>query len=78
MNPGVPEEAGKTARSIIDVFKEQPHVFGLLLINIALLVFMFYALHQAATFREKMVDQVFENTKNIGEVLQQRGIPCPK
>jgi hypothetical protein len=78
MNPGIPEEAGQTARSLIDALKAQPHVVGLLIINAALLVFMFYALHEAATFRDKLVSQVFDNTKNIHDVLQQRAVPCPK
>ena len=78
MNPGVEEEAGKTARTIVDVFKEQPHVFGLLLIILAMLAFMFYALNSAANFREKLVGQVFENSKAIHAILQERSVPCPK
>jgi hypothetical protein len=78
MNPGAPEEVGQTARSLIDVFKAQPHVFGLLLIIVALLVFMFFALRSAADFREKMVNQVFENSKSIHQMLQERSVPCPK
>ena len=78
MNPGAQEEVGQTARSLIDVFKSQPHVFGFLLIILALLVFMFYALNSAANFREKLVGQVFENSKAIHQILQERSVPCPK
>ena len=78
MNPGLPEEAGQTARSFIDAIKTQPHVFGLLAVVIVLLLFMFYSLHEAASFRHKLVDQVFANTKSIHQVLQERAVPCPK
>jgi hypothetical protein len=78
MNPGAAEEAGQTARSLIDTLKSQPHVIGLLLVIIMLLAFMFYALTEAAQFRHKLVDQVFQNSKSISEMLQQRSVPCPK
>jgi hypothetical protein len=78
MNPGLPEEAGQTARSMIDALKAQPHVLGLLLVVIMLLLFMFYSLHEAANFREKLVNQVFANTQSIHEVLKERAVPCPK
>jgi hypothetical protein len=78
MNPGIPEEAGQTARSFIDAIKTQPHVFGLLAVVIVLLLFMFYALNEAASFRHKLVDQVFQNAKSINEMLQERSVPCPK
>jgi hypothetical protein len=48
-----------------------------LLVVIALLVFMFYALHSAAKFRETLVSQVFANTQTIHSMLSQRAVACP-
>lgn len=48
------EEVGK----VIDALKAQPALLALSLSNIALLVFIFYALHSAASFRDQLVNQV--------------------
>ena len=78
MTPGtIPDEAGQTARSLITVLKDQPVILGLLLVVIALLVFMFYALHSAAKFRETLVSQVFANTQAIHTMLSSRAVVCP-
>ena len=77
MNPTLPEEAGQTARSVIDGLKAQPAVLALTIANLALLVFIYYALHAGATFREKLINQVFENSQAIHTMLQQRSVACP-
>jgi hypothetical protein len=52
-------------------------VLALMAANFALLIFMFYALHGAATYREQLVKQVFDNSKQIHELLQRRSVDCP-
>jgi hypothetical protein len=70
MTPGTPiEEAGQTARSFIDALKGQPAVLTLSFINFALLIFIFYALQQAAGFREKLLNQVFENGRELSQII---------
>jgi uncharacterized membrane protein len=71
MTPGPVEEVGQTARSFIDALKGQPAVLTLSFINFALLIFIFYALQQAAAFREKLLNQVFENGKELNQLLTQ-------
>lgn len=75
--PGPTEEIGSTLRALIDAMRAQPAVLGLSLIIIAMLVFMFYALHAAGQFREALVNRVLANSENINTMLQQRAIACP-
>ena len=78
MNPGGPaEEASKVAGGFIDALKGQPALLAMIVANFALLAFIFYAAHDAAAYRETLVKQVFDNGKQIHELLQQRAIACP-
>jgi hypothetical protein len=66
---GPVEEVGQTARSIISGLSSQPATLALIVANFALLAFIFYALHGAAASREKLLNQVFENGKEIQQLL---------
>ena len=78
MNPGGPaEEAGKVAGGFIEALRGQPAVLALTVANFALLVFIFYALNSAAKYREGLMEQVFENSKRIHDLMQSRSVPCP-
>jgi hypothetical protein len=80
MNPTLPEEAGQTARSFIDAMKTQPALLAMIFTNIGMLVFIFYALHAAATFRESLVNRVLANAQAIHQntaALQERSVACP-
>jgi hypothetical protein len=71
MNPGAPEEIGQTARSFIDALKGQPATLAMAVVNFALLAFIFYALQRAAESREKLLEQVFQNGKELNQLLSQ-------
>jgi hypothetical protein len=58
MNPGPIEEGGKAVSGIVEALKAQPSVLALTVANLGMLAFLFYALHAAANFRDKMVTQV--------------------
>jgi hypothetical protein len=75
MNPGVSEEAGKAVVGIIDGLKAQPAVLALTVILIGLLVFMFYALHAAAGFRNMLQVQQAEYQKYVTEILSRCVVP---
>lgn len=75
MNPGVPEEAGATARSFIDALKSSPATLALIVANAAMLVFMFYALSKAAEFRENMLKNQFEYQREVSNLLARCIIP---
>jgi hypothetical protein len=78
MNPGPVEEGGKAVNSIIDALKQQPAVLALTIANMALLIFIFYALHGSAQTRSVLVNQVLENSKAINQILQTRSVSCPQ
>jgi len=78
MNPGVTEEAGSTVRALITALSGNPAVLALSIANLGLLVFMYYALHGSAEYRNKLTDQVLENSNAIHEIIQQRAIACPE
>ena len=74
---GPSEEIGQTARGLIDALKAQPAVLALTVALIVLLVFIFYAMHEAATFRDKLITQVLDNSQAIHALLQSRAVACP-
>jgi hypothetical protein len=74
---GPVEEVGSTARSLIDAMKGHPATLALTIANLALLIFIYYALHSGAQFREKMLDQVLANSSAIHTMLSQRSVACP-
>jgi hypothetical protein len=78
MNPTLPEEAGQTARSFLEIMKEQPALLGSIMTNIALIVFIFYALSSAAQYRETLTKQVLDNSASIHQLLSQRSVACPE
>jgi mannose/fructose-specific phosphotransferase system component IIA len=69
MNPGVVEEVGSTTRTFITSLKDHPAVLVLALCNLALIVFMYFALSAAATFRTALITQSFEYQKQTAELL---------
>lgn len=75
MNPGLGEEAGQTARSFIDALKQQPATLALIVANIAMLVFLFYALAKAAEFRESLLKNQFDYQKYVTELLAKCIVP---
>ena len=75
MNPGAVEEAGSTARTFIDALKAQPATLALIVANIAMLVFMFYALKKAGDFREMLLKSQFEYQHRTAELLAKCVVP---
>lgn len=75
MNPGPVEEAGKVAGGIIEALKGQPAVLALTITVIGMLVFIFYALHVAATFRDTMLKQQHDYQREVTQLLSQCVVP---
>ena len=76
MAPGPVEEAGQTARDIIDALKAQPAMLALSLAQIAMLVFMFYALSKGAEFRDSMIKTQNEYQIHVTELLSRCVVPA--
>jgi hypothetical protein len=75
MNPGVTEEAGKTARSFIETMKDNPALLVMAIANLALIIFMYFALSAAAEFRTELIKQSFEFQKSAAELLARCVVP---
>jgi Mn2+/Fe2+ NRAMP family transporter len=76
MNNGGPvQEAGKAVGGIIEALKQQPAVLALTVVLIGLLVFCFYALATAATFRNTMLTQQADYQKYVTEILSRCIVP---
>jgi predicted PurR-regulated permease PerM len=71
----IPEEVGSTTRSIIDALKSQPATLALIVANVAMLIFVFYAMAKAAEFRDTMIRGQFEYQKHVTELLSKCVVP---
>jgi hypothetical protein len=69
MNPGVTEEVGKTTRSFFDAMKDNPALLVMAIANLALIIFMYFALSAAAEFRTELIRQSFEFQKQAADLL---------
>jgi len=77
VSPGIPEEAGQTARSALDVFREQPFMLAMVLINIALLGYLYYESVQAHQDRRREIELLYDNRKFVGDLLARCNLPTP-
>ena len=75
MNPGPIESAEHVAGGIIDALKAQPAVLALSLAQIAMLVFLFYALGKAAEFREMSLKNQYELMRETSQLLAKCVVP---
>lgn len=50
----------ETLKGVVEALKGQPSLLAMTVANLALLAFIFYAMHSAATFRDTLVGRVFE------------------
>ena len=75
MNPGPVEEAGQTARSFIEALRQQPATLALIIANISLLVFIFYALAKGAEFRDQSLKNQFELMRETSLLLSKCIVP---
>jgi hypothetical protein len=62
-------EAGETARSVVDVFRSQPLVLALVLMNIALLGLLYWSAIGAERERSKSLELLYDNRKFVGDLL---------
>jgi hypothetical protein len=75
MNPGPVEEAGKVAGGIVSALGSQPAVLALVVANLGMLAFLFYALSAAATFRNEMLKHQYEYQREISDLLSRCVVP---
>jgi hypothetical protein len=75
MNPGVTEEVGKAAGGFIDALKREPLSLALVLMNLALLGFFWLILNAVAQQREREVNLLYEDKKEVRELIAKCIVP---
>ena len=76
MANGPIHEAGETARSTLAIFREQPFTLALILMNLALLGFLYIWSIHAESERTRSLDLLYENRKYVGDILS-KCYPAP-
>jgi hypothetical protein len=69
MNPGLTAEAGKTARSVVEVMKESPLSLALVVMNFALVGFLFYSGSTTLDQRSAMSKMIIDWQRETGTIL---------
>jgi len=69
MNPGPVEEVGKAAGSFMDIMKSQPLSLALVIMNFALLGYMFYEGHENVKQREHLGDALVKQQTETSKLL---------
>jgi hypothetical protein len=77
MNPGIGEEVGQTGRDFIKAMSGNPALLGMIVANLALLAFIYYAMSSAAAYRETLTREVLSNSSAIHQILARRAVACP-
>ena len=77
MSNGPIKEAGETARSAIDVFRSQPFMLASVLLNLALIGFVYiYSVHSEEE-RKESLRLLYDNRKFVGDLLVRCNLPAP-
>jgi len=75
MNPGVTEEVGSTARSVIHVLESQPLSLAMIISNFALLAFLWYTGAENNKQRAELGRAIFQEHKETRELLAKCIVP---
>lgn len=75
MNPGVGEEIGSTARGLITALGSQPVMLGMVVIVLAMISMLWYALRFSAEARKAEFEMVFAQQKEVQELLSKCIVP---
>lgn len=70
------KEAGQTARTLVSVFRREPLVLALILMNFALLGLLYWNSVIAERERSMEMQLLYENRKYVGDLLA-RCYPSP-
>lgn len=71
MNPGIVEETGKVAITIVDALRSTPMSIAMILTNIMLLVFLFYSHSQFFAQRQF----IYESEREVRDLLSKCLVP---
>lgn len=71
MNPTVPEEAGMTARSLVEAFKANPGMLALVVFNLIFVIVVFYVSQQNREANTKLIGMLLEQQQETAKMLYQ-------
>lgn len=76
MTPGPVEEVGQTTRSLVDALKRDPLTLALVLMNLALIGFLYLSASFAREEHNHDTELLYQNRREVGELLA-RCYPMP-
>ena len=75
MNPGAIETGGQVATGFIAAMKEEPIALALVVMNLALLVFLWYATSRSSDLRSHDLALYFAQQKETAQMLSRCIVP---
>lgn len=69
MSPGVGEEAGQTARGVVDALKSQPITLALVVFNVVFLFILYFSNREESIRIEAFQTKLFEQQGKTMEML---------
>jgi hypothetical protein len=75
MSPGAIEEGAATARSFMDIMKEQPLSLALVVMNVALIVLIWWITNKQTDLRSHDLELYFQNQKETAAILARCVVP---
>jgi hypothetical protein len=75
---GIAEEGGKVANKAIDIFGQSPLVLALVVMNMALIGFVYYQGVASNTLRRDNVTAYLQQVKETQELLSRCVVPGPR
>jgi hypothetical protein len=74
----IPEQAARVASGVVDSLKQQPLSLALVIMNLALLAILYYALSVSVATRQREFDAIMSNQKEMREAsrdIRQNMVP---
>lgn len=75
MNPGPAEEIGRVAGSVVESLKGQPLSLALVVMNIGLMLILWYVAHTLSAARQHELELMLSEQKDIRELLAKCVVP---
>jgi hypothetical protein len=75
MNPGVIEEGAAVTKTFMDVLKNEPISLALVVMNVALLIIFYFILMAVSQTREREINLLFSEQKDVRELLARCVVP---
>jgi hypothetical protein len=75
MNPGPLDEAGKAVGGFMDAMKSQPVMLGLVVMNLAMVFMLYFALTSSLSARKNEFDLIFKQQSEVAQLLARCVVP---